>query len=469
MRAIEVSTLTPGSVAPSAYYSETGNLLLSKGVVINQGHIDVLLRRNIFTIFASENQEEEAISILLKSSLKNTDDLGFVGDPLSSSATPFDKRVCDFPSSIIELPALRNIENGETGLKALLSNPKIEEIENKINHDLSTDKPVGPPLSAKARQMTVKERTPEYKSATARKYDMALERSANIQLDIINCKFHDAIHIRSIIETFIKIYISDKNMLLNLSSTKHMGDEYFFNHTLNVCLLAIIIASSAGYSEQQVIEIGIGALLHDIGMLLVPKEIRFKRDKLTEDEWYEVKKHPILSLHVLEKIEYLPDSVSYIAYQSHERENGKGYPKQRTSRFMHNYAKIVQVADIYESMSSPRPYRASFLPYKAMEALIKMAHDGAINGDFVKNFLTYASLFPVGSLVEFNDNRIGKVIQSNGTLFAKPIVSILAEQGAPFKDASQIYQEDLNNGGSPQILRPLPADAIEGIGIMDGF
>jgi HD-GYP domain-containing protein (c-di-GMP phosphodiesterase class II) len=182
-----------------------------------------------------------------------------------------------------------------------------------------------------------------------------------------------------------------------------------------------------------------------------------------------VRKHPVLALHILEKVDYLPDSVTYIVYQSHERENGKGYPKQRAGQLIHSYAKIVQLADVYESMSSSRPYRAPFLPYKAMEALIKMAHEGALKIDLVKNFLVYASLFPVGSLVELSDHRIGKVIQANGALFAKPVVSIIGENGVRFQDASRMYPVDLAKNSHVQITRPLSPDSLKGLDIMDGF
>ena len=154
-----------------------------------------------------------------------------------------------------------------------------------------------------------------------------------------------------------------------------------------------------------------GALLHDVGMLLIPEEIRFKKGRLSKDEWYEVQKHAILGMHVLEKIPNLPESALYVAYQTHERENGKGYPKQRTGRFIHAFAKIVQVADVYESLCSQRDYRPPYLPYRAMELLIKMSVRNLLSIDFVKAFLAYASLFPIGSVVELSNHCIARVVQ----------------------------------------------------------
>jgi HD-GYP domain-containing protein (c-di-GMP phosphodiesterase class II) len=469
MKIIDVSELKPGTVSPFNCYSETGDLLVSKGVVISQKHIDVLLRRNISTIFSGEHEDDADLGHVPDLKINNLDDL--LDKQNVPDATVFsDQSQHEGVSRLaMTLPDLKDVKAGEAGFIQMLSTPKVEEVENRIQREIDRDKPSGAPLAAKARQMTIKERTDEYKTSVITTYASALDETIKVLREIIDCKFFNFLRIKGIVDTFIKTFISDKNILLNISATKPGGEEYFFNHSLNVCLLAINIAASAKYSEKQISEIGIGALLHDIGMLLVPNGIRFKKGKLTEEEMYEVRKHPILGLHIIEKIENMPSMVSSIVYQSHERENGKGYPKQRTGRFIHNYAKIVQIADIFESMSSKRPYRNSFLPYKAMEALVKMAHDGIVNSDYVKCFLSYMSLFPVGSLVELSDNRIGKVIQANGALFAKPVVSILAEKGIRISDKSRIYQEDLKKSNALQIIRPVPGDAYQEIEIMDGF
>jgi len=96
--------------------------------------------------------------------------------------------------------------------------------------------------------------------------------------------------------------------------------------------------------------------------LLIPKKIRFKEGCLTEAEWFEIQKHPILGLHLLEKIDRLPESIPFIAYQTHERENGKGYPTQRSSRLIHKFAKVITIADVFEALSSPRKYREGNIP-----------------------------------------------------------------------------------------------------------
>ena len=229
------------------------------------------------------------------------------------------------------------------------------------------------------------------------------------------------------------------------------------------------IAASSGYNEKQVIEIGLAALLHDVGMLLIPAEIRLKDGRLTPDEWYEVQKHPVLGLHLLERIPRLPPMVPIVVYQSHERENGSGYPRQRNSRLIHAYSKIIHCADIYEASSAPRSYRPAMPPYTCMERLVKMARQGLLNGDFVKAFLYYASLFPVGSVVELSDRRIGRVIATNGGAFTKPWVSILIDAEGRRLPENEIYQVDLKNVPEVQISQSLPYSHIENMALMLGF
>jgi HD-GYP domain-containing protein (c-di-GMP phosphodiesterase class II) len=204
-----------------------------------------------------------------------------------------------------------------------------------------------------------------------------------------------------------------------------------------------------------------GALLHDLGMLLVPPSIRFKERRLTEEEWYEIRKHPLFGMHIIDRLVRLPDSVKYIAYQMHERENGMGYPKQRPSRLIHNFAKIAQVADVFEAVSSPRPYRRAFAPFKGMEMLIRMGKQGLLNEHYVTAMLKSVSLFPVGSIVELNDGRMAQVIAANEFRYARPMLSIISKPNGSLLGPSDIYTLDMSFDTSIQVVRSLPFDYLE--------
>lgn len=458
MDPIPLSFLQIGAKTEREYYTQDGELLIAKGIFIAQQHLDTLLRRKIDTVFMKGENEDLELQKLLSADFKDLDALQ-IDETLSSDET--------VPNGLKDTE-FAQLKPGREGLGQLLKSAKGVELDNKIRDGKSSDIPVGSALKERSKELTRQERTEEYKKVALDSYDESLHRTRQTLDALADGQNVSNESLRAIIGQFVNAFENDKNILLNLSSIKHENGDYLYHHSLNVCILSINIAAAFGYNEQQVIEIGLGALLHDVGMLLISKKIRFKEGRLAESEWFEIQKHPILGLHLLEKIDRLPESIPFIAYQTHERENGKGYPKQRSSRLIHNFAKIVAVADIFEALSSPRKYREGNIPYKAMENLIMMTRQGLISGEFVKSLLEYTSLFPVGSVVELSNRCLGKVIKANGNSFAKPVVSILTDTNGKKLGPQEIFEEDLSKNTSIQIVRAHQSTLTKG-NIMLGF
>lgn len=205
-----------------------------------------------------------------------------------------------------------------------------------------------------------------------------------------------------------------------------------------------------------------------MGSLFIPDEIRFKKEPLNRDEIYEIQKHPMIGIHIIEQIKGLPPVTAFICYQSHERENREGYPKQRNGRLIHDYAKIVMVADTYESLTAPRPYREALAPYKAMEYILKSVKQGYFNAEIVKYFLEFASLFPVGSLVMLNTGEIAKVVRPNGPLFSRPWISIIVGADNRLIDDDQIKSYDLRVHPDLKIIQAIDNTKLN-IEAMRGF
>ena len=471
MKSIQLSDLKPGTIAENELYSEKGELLIAQGVTISSRIISLMEKRNVFNLYFKSRNEAEELDKIITGGFVKLDQLDFGDEQLNAPiSVPMPKfvHVPIRPPKALEQPEIRGIRKGKEGLNQLLQYGKALELDKILRTQNLPDRPAGVPIEKKASQISVKERTGEYKTAVSSSYKKALRETTDILCSIADGAWYDARQIRSIVERFVRLFVTDRCVLLNISGTKH-SDEYLFHHTLNVCLLSINIAAAFGYSEPQIVEIGMGALLHDIGMLLVPDLIRFKQQKLVDEERYEIQKHPILGLHLLEKIKTLPRSVPYVAYHAHERENGKGYPKQRNGHLIHGFAKVVQIADMYEAMSSPRPYRQAQLPFRAMAHLIFLSRNGVVSPDLLKAFLKYVSLFPVGSLVELSDHTIGKVIQANGLSYSKPVISVLTDTKGALLPHERIYQIDLTKDQECSVIRALPFDYLNGINIMEGF
>ncbi len=463
MKIISVSELRTGTIVENKLLDSNGEVLVEKGVVISASMVNALKRRGISQVYIAQGDEE--IQKILSKNITALESFSFdTEDDIDDG----DEEDSDIPEVYEELKDLKDIKEGKEGLAQLLETPKIKSFEKNINNiDSIVDTPTDIPLIDNITELNVEDRTPEYKENISLNYEKALKiteqtlrklrKGHNIKGEII----------RGIVENFINTFVTDKNILLNISGINSKTEDYLFNHSLNVCLISINIAAASGYSKEQVIEIGIGALLHDIGMMLIPSSIRKKKGPLSQDDLYEIHKHPVLGLHLLEKILNIPESVSYVAYQSHEREHGGGYPKKRSGRFIHRYAKIVMIADMFEAMSSPRPYRNSFIPYDAMKELLVVVREGLINPNFLKFFIEYTSLFPVGSLVELNNEKIGKVIKANKTEYTKPVISIIGDNKGNIKEDKDIDQINLLEEKTIKITKALPND--DKISIMKGF
>lgn len=438
MSVIQLDDLTIGHVTEADYYSPGGQLLIGQGETITPQHLALLRKRNIFEI-----QTHTTI----------------FPPPAVHAENSSQPELPDAPSNAVV--DKWNIRSGKQGFKQLLDNRSASSLDHALNLNRISDHPIGKSMQSHMRQEYMFHRPEPYKKSIALIYNESLERIKLILNNLASGTVIDVGSLRGLVEQFVTTFLNDRNILLTIATQKVDRDDPLYNHTLNVCLLAMNIAATTDYSEEQVIQVGIGSLLHDLGMLLVPPAIRFKVGRLNTEEWYEIRKHPLFGLHIIDRSLRLPDAVKYITYQLHERENGKGYPKQRSSRLIHNFAKITMVADIFEAVSSPRPYRQAFAPYKGMEMLIKMGKQHLISEQFVVAMLKSVSLFPVGSIVELNDGRTGQVIAANKFHLARPLVSILAESGGTLLGSRNTYPVDLSVDTSLQIIRSLPFGAID--------
>lgn len=223
---------------------------------------------------------------------------------------------------------------------------------------------------------------------------------------------------------YLKEMTTDTDNVLT-SAIDSFQDDDLASRSLEVSLLAMAIGIEMGLDAANCRHLCMAGLVHDWGMMRVPVEIRDAPRRLNPVEMLEIKKHPIYSLEILQHVSALPRIVSVVAYQVHERYNGTGYPRGRCGNSIHQFARILQVADAYMGMISPRPFRPAMMRYAAMECLIRQARDRSVDPDVVRSLLRMQSLFPVGSFVALNDGSLAKVIRSNKDHYTSPIVALV--------------------------------------------
>lgn len=459
MLEIQLSMLQQDQLIDHDLYDKEGNVIFQKGIRVSKEYLETLKQRNVTTLFLMDDFQDKELEKILSTEFKTFDSL-YIDEEIST--------LKPIPNIIPEVfHEIKSVKGGKNGLIQLLDSKKCEDLDNIISQG-TDNKPAGTPLKKSLKETQTGKREEAIKIQFKSSYENALEHTKILLDNLAAGTSVSLASIRHIAGQLIQTFITDKEFLLNLSTIKASVGEYIYNHSLNTSILSINIASAYGFNEQQVTEICMGALLHDVGMLLIPPEIRLKKERVTEDEWYEIQKHPILGIHILERIDKLPTAATVPAYQSHERENGKGYPKQRSSRLIHPYAKITSIADVFEALTAPRTYRTANIPYKAMELVIKMTKQGLLSGEHVKALLEYTSLFPIGSMVELSNGCIAKVVQSNGTSFAKPVVCVLSVDSTSLLPKEKRYIEDLSKNTSIQIVRANP-NATDLADLMCGF
>lgn len=164
-------------------------------------------------------------------------------------------------------------------------------------------------------------------------------------------------------------------------------DYRTYTHSVNVCLYTVALAEAAGYRDQSDLnEIGVGALLHDIGKSKIDTTILNKRGPLTPQEYDVMKNHPIWGVELLRETSLIPEVAYEIVLHHHEKMDGSGYPDHLAAEDMHQYARLSVIADVFDALTTRRPYKEAIPSYQALEMMGKMGgvFDVSLYKDFVQ-------------------------------------------------------------------------------------
>jgi putative nucleotidyltransferase with HDIG domain len=213
-----------------------------------------------------------------------------------------------------------------------------------------------------------------------------------------------------------------------LDLTYHGSSKrYISRHCLNVAKLAMVLVRSLGMEDQEIHDIAVCALLHDVGMMKVKEEVFTKHAALDQEEWEQVKGHPIEGALLLTKEVVLRDVVARVALEHHEKPDGTGYPAGKKKNETHLYARIINVVDTYGAMVSPRAHRLPMLPFQAMRIVMDDGAKGMLDWDLVQAFVKALSIYPVGSYLRLAGGEYARVIRSQPEIPEKPIIAIIAD------------------------------------------
>ncbi len=213
-------------------------------------------------------------------------------------------------------------------------------------------------------------------------------------------------------------------------------DEYTFTHSINTCVLAVMIARQGLPGDLE--SVGLGALLHDVGKSAIPTEILQKSGPLTEEEKFLVQQHPHVGLELLSRRRGLDAVVADAVAQHHERRDGTGYPEGLNGAEIGPGGSIVAVADAYDAMTSERPYRRAWRPTEVIRWISHESGRG-FDPDMVLALVRALGVYPVGSVVRLNSGELAIVCAANPQAIRQPRVLVISSPlGAPLTHPSRL-------------------------------
>lgn len=246
---------------------------------------------------------------------------------------------------------------------------------------------------------------------------------------------------RKIFGSIMQDLATRPNMLVNLSSI-HSLDGYLFQHSFNVAVLSGIMGIAKGFNRYQLEELGIGALLFDIGMTKMPAKLISHAGDYTPEELRVLQTHPTEGFNILRKYHDISIVSAHCALQHHERFNGSGYPRGLKRDEIHMYAQIVGLADTYDALTSPRPHRKRYTNSEAIEFLFA-AGGTYFDLELIKLFCSHISIYPVSTTLLLNTGQVVVVSCNNELAVHRPRVRVIKEaDGSAPKSPYEIELKD---------------------------
>ncbi len=377
MRKVEFNQLVEGMILGAPIVDAEGIVeLLSAGTRLTHRHIALINRIGILDIFVLDDENEiiKANALNLQKIIHNADD-GFDMDKLLKDLEEIENQIYE--------PAQRSIVNRNMEINVLTG-------EGNIPIDI--------------------------------KHEKAIEDTKAIFEEIRSAGELDLNRIRRNVEETLPDMVRNNDVLMRLNQLKE-SDDYTFQHSMRVSILATMIGKWLGYTQEELLELGEAGLLFDIGKLNIPDFVLKKPSNVTLDEYELIKKHAQFGYSILLKTKGVTTNIKYAALHHHERMDGSGYPLRLRDSQIHDYAKIIMVCDVFDALITDRPYKKAISPLLAAD-YISWSSGKLFDSEVCYVLIKRLSDFFVGKSVILSNGQEGKIIYVDANYPTRPIVQV---------------------------------------------
>lgn len=279
--------------------------------------------------------------------------------------------------------------------------------------------------------------------------------------DVRQGKSVDSQRAREVVDGLVSSMERNPDSLVLLNQQKQ-AETYMSLHAIRTCTLALIFGRHLSLSRHQLMILGLGALMHDVGMVTIPDDILNKPMGLSEAEFGVMQGHVPAGVEILKGSDGFPSEPIQIVEQHHERHDGSGYPKNINGDLIGLSGSIGAIVDVYDAITSQRIYRGGISAEDALKRMYEWRRKD-FQPELVEEFIRCMGIFPIGSLVELNTGGIGVVITINRERRLKPKVALVLQANKepyPERFIADLVKHRTRTGGELRIKRVLPSGAF---------
>lgn len=260
---------------------------------------------------------------------------------------------------------------------------------------------------------------------------------------------------KKLVEEIADSVARNPGALISLARLKTI-DDYTYMHSVAVCAMMVGLAKQLGLDEEQTRLAGMAGLMHDLGKALMPMEVLNKPGKLTDAEFAIIKTHPVEGHRMLLTGKDIDPLVLDVCLHHHEKTDGSGYPKGLKADEISLFAKMGAVCDVYDAITSNRPYKIGWDPAESLRKMAEWAN-GHFDGKVFQAFVKSLGIYPIGSLVKMTSGRLGVVVSQSGKSLTTPCVKVFYSTKSSMRIVPEVIDLSAGNCVEKIVSREDPA------------